>query len=177
MHVGNAASLGNLGTGGIFLDVIWGIGEVNNLHSVPRRIRQQRATHGMHQQRSLFCISIKAFMASVRSAIAGSRNDTHWVPGLSRGWSRPSSGVSWRNLRDRRVFSIEVCRLAAKGAGMQLQVCKNCLSKTREILKVHACNVYASCGAKSDPCSADPRRAREHCRRWRRRGRVRHQLE
>ena len=57
MHVGNAASLGNSGTGEIFLDIIWGIGEVNNLHSVPLRIRQQRAAHGVHQQRSLFCIS------------------------------------------------------------------------------------------------------------------------
>ena len=57
MCVGNAASLGILGTGEIFLDVIWGIGEVNNLHSVPRRIRQQRAAHGMQQQGSLFCNS------------------------------------------------------------------------------------------------------------------------
>ena len=34
-----------------------------------------------------------------------------------------------QSARRRRVFSIEDCKLAGKGAGMQLQVCKNCLSK------------------------------------------------
>ena len=89
---------------------------------------------------------------------------------------RPSSGVSWRNLRDRRVLSIEVCRLAAKGAGMQLQVCKNCLSKTSQNSQVYACGVYASRAAESDPSSPGRCRVREQCRRRRRRGRVRHRF-